>query len=149
MHYIGFGASSVTSQPTSNNLFVSDSSFANVFGQTSTGKNCYYLANFWRDSNKIQKSNLTTYGLIEFLPLPTTIIIVKLCVHFDLWSLKKWTQTDAKVTFHLPIATTTPHYQETFLVSNERYGRNDTFAMALILPRLNVKWYHPFYSLWL
>ena len=46
MHYTGFGASSVTSQPTSNNLFVSDSSFANVFGQTSTGKNCYYLANF-------------------------------------------------------------------------------------------------------
>jgi len=32
----GFGVSSVSSQPISNNQFVSDSSFANVFGQTST-----------------------------------------------------------------------------------------------------------------
>jgi len=32
----GFGVSSASSQPISNNQFVSDSSFANVFGQTST-----------------------------------------------------------------------------------------------------------------
>ena len=60
--------------------------------------------------------------------------IVKLFVHFNLWSfLWKWTKTDTKVTFHPPPT------MKLFLVSYERYGQINTFysgAMALILPQL-------------
>ena len=54
--------------------------------------------------------------------------IVKLCVHFCVCvskSLRKWTQTDTKVTFHPP----PPPTRKLFLVSNERYGKNKTFLL--------------------
>ena len=37
-------------------------------------------------------------------------------------NLRKWTQTDTKVTFHPP-----PPTSKLFLVTNERYGKNKTF----------------------
>ena len=48
------------------------------------------------------------------------IRIVKLCVHFCVCvskSLRKWTQTDPKVTFHPPPTTTTHHPPENFFWS--------------------------------
>ena len=46
----------------------------------------------------------------------SNVIFVKLCVHFCVYvskSLRKWTQTDTKVTFH-PTHHPPPTHQETF-----------------------------------
>ena len=55
--------------------------------------------------------------------------VVKLFVHFDLWSLTfdlwKWTKTDTKVTMTHP---PTPPIK-LFLVSYERYGQINTFLL--------------------
>ena len=69
-------------------------------------------------------------------------LIVKLCVHFVsvCLSVQKWTQTETKVTFHPPV------HQKTFLVSNERYGRNKTFLLRCYgIDFAPIKRYHPFY----
>ena len=51
--------------------------------------------------------------------------IVKLCVHFVSVSkkIKKWTQTDTIVTLNPPTT------RQLFLVSNERYGKINTFLL--------------------
>ena len=76
------------------------------------------------------------------LILVLTIQIVKLCVHFCVCvskSLRKWTQTDTKVTFHPPPPTTTHHPPENFFWSQMKgMAKIRLFYsgdMALILPR--------------
>ena len=79
--------------------------------------------------------------LSDLIGMWSSIKIVKLCVHFCVCvskSLRKWTQTDTKVTFHPP-PTTHHHPPENFFWSQMKgmakirlFYSSD---MALILPR--------------
>ena len=65
-------------------------------------------------------------------------------------SLRKWTQTDTKVTFHPPPTTHHPPTRKLFLVSNERYGKNKTFLLWWYgIDFALIKRYCPFCFLWL
>ena len=60
--------------------------------------------------------------------------------------VQKWTQTDTKVTFHLPPPTT----RKLFLISNERYGKNKTFLLRWYgIDFALIKRYRQFCFLWL
>ena len=61
------------------------------------GRPIVLLCNFEINPGSVQSSALLHKSLIK-----SFYQIVKLCVHFDLWSLEKWTKTDNKVTFHPP-----------------------------------------------
>ena len=59
-------------------------------------------------------------------------------------SLRKWTQTDTKVTFHPPPT------RKLNLVSNKRYGKNKTFLLRWYgIDFAPIKRYRPFCFLWL
>ena len=65
-------------------------------------------------------------------------------------TLRKWTQTDTKVTFHPPPATHPPPTRKLFLVSNERYGKNKTFLLRWYgIDFAPIKRYRHFCLLWL
>ena len=69
-----------------------------------------------------------------------TLVSVCVCVSK---SLRKWTQTDTKVTFHPPT-------RKLFLISNERYGKNKTFLLRWYgIDFAPIKRYCPFCFLWL
>ena len=78
----------------------------------------------------IQKYLCTLYvPFLGNLLLSSSVSIsasVCLCVRVSK-SLRKWTQTDTKVTFHPP--THPPVTRKLFLISNERYGKNKTFLL--------------------
>ena len=61
----------------------------------------------------------------KYFPIPYCCQALCPSVHFCVCvskSLRKWTQTDTKVTFHPPT-------RKLFLVSNERYSKNKTFLL--------------------
>ena len=65
-------------------------------------------------------------------------------------SLRKWTQTDTKVTFHPPPPPPPTTTRKLFLVSNERYGKNKTFLLRWYgIDFAPIKRYRPFCFLWL
>ena len=111
-------------------------------------ENFYMLFGVWKpyvDPNVITMKSSSVFDNVK------CPYIVKLCVHFCVFvskSLRKWTQTDTKVTFHPPPPPTTT--RKLFLVSNERYGKNKTFLLRWYgIDFALIKRYRPFCFLWL